>query len=386
VHSLRILHVIPGFTLERGGPPTVVHALARAQANAGHRVEVLCTNQGSRHGEQQLTLPEHIRLRLVNVLGPDRLAFAPRFTEVCRDALRTTDVMHVHSIFTYPIHIALREALARKVPIVVRPCGLLHRYSLRRSAWQKWAYLRLWGKRARRACTLWHYTSSQEAAGSWPSDDSPRFVLPNGIDPCEFDVNRDQARREVEQKWPLLAGSPYVLFLSRLHPKKRLDLLLEAFLRSAPPAFKLVVAGPDESSLWAGLEARFLRDPTSLRRIVRIPPVRDADKVHLFAGASLFAMPSEHENFGIAALEALACGTPILLSPHVDLSEDVAATGWATIAPLDPGIWADRLSSLSPEPNQADAIRDWVATNYSWEKLQRSLERHYNRIVGNSRS
>src|SRR5207253_8487615 len=62
-------------------------------------------------------------------------------------------LMHVHSIFTNPTHVALREALAADVPTVFRPCGQLHRYSLRRSRWRKWGYLKLWGRMVRRACS-----------------------------------------------------------------------------------------------------------------------------------------------------------------------------------------------------------------------------------------
>src|SRR5205823_3603659 len=115
------------------------------------------------------------------------------------------------------------------------------------------------------------------------------------------------------------------LFLGRLHPKKRVDFLLEAFLDAAPQECKLVIAGPDECSLWKPLAARFLSDTAAARRVLRMGTVSGKDKVALLAGAALFALPSEHENFGIAALEALAAGTPVLLSPHVDLAESVLA-------------------------------------------------------------
>src|SRR5207245_24431 len=98
----------------------------------------------------------------------------------------------------------------------------------------------------------------------------------------------------------------------------RLDLLLQAFLAGAPREFKLVVAGPDECDLWPTLAARFLK-PSLAARVVRAGTVTGRAKIALLAAARLFALPSEHENFGNAALEALAAGTPVLLSPHVDL-------------------------------------------------------------------
>jgi glycosyltransferase involved in cell wall biosynthesis len=382
---MRILHVIPGLTLERGGPAASVQALARRQAAAGHAVYVLTTDQGARNGERPMPMAEGVSLHRVSVFGPDRIAFAPRFVGICREILRNADVLHAHSIFTHPVHMALREALARGVPAALKPCGQLHRYSLGRSALQKQAYLRLWGGLVRRATSLWVYTSRQEAADSWPWDDSPRVVLPNGIDPEEFAVDRQEARREAERTWPELGTSPYVLFLGRVHPKKRLDLLLEAFLAGAPPSWKLVVAGPDEANLWSNFARRFLQSPDAARRVVRLSTVTGRDKVQLFAGASWFAMPSEHENFGIAALEALAAGTPVLCSPHVDLADEVTAAGWGETLSLDLAAWTNRLASLPVDESPTDArvrgMREWVADRFSWAGLAQSLEHHYRRLI-----
>ncbi len=228
---MKILHIIPGFTRERGGPTAVVQALVEQQAKAGHRVVVLTTDQGARHGEKPAELHPAAEMVRLTVRGPDRLAYATGLGEATRKALGTCEVVHIHSIFTYPVHVGLREAAARGVPVVLRPCGQLHPYSLGQSRWRKRAYLTLWGGLVRRACTAWHYTSEQEAAESWPRDGSRCFVVPNGIDPDEFGIDRAEARQSVWRLWPQLNGSPYVLFLGRIHPKKRLDLLLDAFFR-----------------------------------------------------------------------------------------------------------------------------------------------------------
>ncbi len=383
---MRILHVIPALTHERGGPTTVVCALTRHQAAAGHQVHVLATDQGARSGERPVELPAGVTSDRAAVRGPDRLAFAPGFSDLARRRLQQCDVVHVHSIFTYPVHIALREALAARVPAIVRPCGHLHQYSLRRSRWLKRIYLAMGGGTVRRACACWHYTSAQEALGSWPGPNHPQFILPNGIEPEEFAVDRAEALDHVARVWPALAADPYVLFLARLHPKKRLDLLLEAFRAGAPRPFKLVIAGPDECDLWQLLAERYLSDAAFAARVVRIGTVAGRDKVALLAAAALFALPSEHENFGNAALEALATGTPVLLSPHVDFAGPIGHAAACHRAPLDAASWAESFATLLTNDRVTegarDAVREEIRQTYSWRRLTAELVDRYRWVLG----
>ena len=381
---MRILHIIPGLTVERGGPSTVLDALTRYQVRAGHAVSVLTTDQGARHGERSLQLDSRVVVQRCRVAGPDRVAYAPGLRRAAQGLLRRADVLHLHSIFTYPIHAALSEAQRASVPVILRPCGLLHQYSLKRTHLAKSLYLGWKGRTISETVTAWHYTSPNEAAESWPPGNRRQFVLGNGVDPDEFALDRNLARDRVAARWPQLAGFRYILFMARLHPKKRVDLLLNAFLAAELENFKLVVAGPDEEHLWEPLSRRLLARSTDRDRVLRLGTVVGDARRQLLAGAAAFALPSEHENFGVAALEALAAGTPVLLSPHVDLSDAVAAARCGTTVPLEPLKWTEQLMALAsrPEPSEqfVTSCRDWVSANYSWQRIASRLQQHYQEL------
>ena len=146
-------------------------------------------------------------------------------------------------------------------------------------------------------------------------------VVPLGVE-----LNGSTHDHSVANYFPELAQEPYVLSLSRLHPKKGLDELIEAFHALKDQRWRLVLAGdgPPDYSTFLKEKAR------GSERIVFTGWVEGKRKEALMRGASLFALPSRQENFGLSVVEAMACAVPVLVTPHVNLAEDVRAAeaGW----------------------------------------------------------
>ena len=158
---------------------------------------------------------------------------------------------------------------------------------------------------------------------------------------------------------PKLGDRPYLLFLSRIHPKKGCDLLIGAFAAIADdqPDLDLVMAGPDGVGWRAVLEAQGQTLGVT-DRIHWTGPIYDDAKWGALYGADAFVLPSHQENFGIAVAEALGCGTPVLISNKVDIWREIetAGAGIVTADTID-GATEGLRAWLGKDANTRDAMR-----------------------------
>jgi glycosyltransferase involved in cell wall biosynthesis len=153
-----------------------------------------------------------------------------------------------------------------------------------------------------------------------------------------------KSQREIfYSRWPDLKSKRIVLFLSRIHPKKGCDALIEAFARVAPkdPSLHLVVAGPDPVKWQLQLEDQSRRLGVA-NRITWTGMLAGDLKWGAFHAAEVFVLPSHQENFGIAVVEALACGLPVLISNRINIWREIEADG----AGLSAGPGADETAAL----------------------------------------
>ncbi|NUQ19862.1 MAG: glycosyltransferase, partial [Gemmatimonadaceae bacterium] len=130
--------------------------------------------------------------------------------------------------------------------------------------------------------------------------------------------------------------SPTILFLSRLHPIKGLETLLDAWpaVRATRPAARLVIAGAGEPGYERALKARAAQRATD-GSVQFTGFVTGSEKARLLANADVFVLPSYHENFGVAVLEAIAAGLPAVVSPEVQLSGVVEENRLGAVVPRD---------------------------------------------------
>jgi glycosyltransferase involved in cell wall biosynthesis len=386
---MKVLHVVPAVAPRYGGPSEAVPRLCAALQRAG--VETLLASTRA-DGRGRLAVPVNretefggARAIFFSSLPGEALKVSPQLASWLRDSVRRFDLVHVHSVFSQPSLAAGRACREAAVPYVVRPLGQLDRWSLGRHSFRKRAFLALAGGRFLGGAAAAHWTavSEQAAAGRWGS--LPGFVVPLGVDEALFSA--DAGARMFRAATAGLGDAPYVLFLSRLHPKKNMEALINAFASSGGGDItdaRLVVAGDGEASYVSMLKGLAAKSAVA-NRILFTGWLSGALKLSALAGATLFVLPSLQENFGLAAAEAMACGVPVLLGKDVNLADDVmsSAAGWVS-AP-DAGALRSTLdeamSSSLERRRRGEAARALAAARFRWSTVAGALAREYGAIL-----
>lgn len=376
VAAVRIIHVVTALDPAGGGPPQVAIRLAAAQAARGHEVHVVCyasTADQGRVAAQIEHVPHRDRVRLHPVLDPGRaeLVSGGRARRALGELTPRSDFVHIHGVWGAILRAAADTARGSGVPYCFRPAGMLDPWSLAQKRWKKKLALAFGYRSVMNGASFIHALNDDEKRLLAPLLlRAPVVVVPNGVFMDELvplpPAGTFRAAR------PDLGGAPFVLFLSRLHHKKGLDVLAEAFILLARRRddVRLVVAGPDEGEQ-RGFAERIAAGGMK-HRVHLVGPLYGREKLAALVDAACFCLPSRQEGFSVAITEALACGVPVVISEACHFPE-VAATGAGVITPLDPTAIAAALAGVLADPSTAARMgaagAALVRARFTWEAV-----------------
>lgn len=384
-----------------GGPVHSVSALAEHLTSQGCQVEVFTTNANL---DQDLDVPtgqpemiggvrvtyfartEFLKtmFRPIPYLAKSSgFVFAPGMLQALLGGIRNADVVHTHLPFVYPTWAAARVAKRLSVPLVYSQRGVLDPERLKFRSAKKFAYL--WAVELpilRRASMLLALTSAETGSYRKLGLSNPCKVIPNGVDIGPFESPHDS---RFIAKLGIQPSDTVVLFLSRLHPIKGADRVLEAFVRvhSKFPSARLVLAGPDEFDIERAFRAR--TEALGLKNRVTFPGlVTGSDKVALLNRADLFVLPSHAEGFSMAVLEAMAASTAVLISPGCNFP-DVVAAGAGIICENDVDTLCANFATLLGDRERLNRLgragRRLVAERYSWGRIAAEMIDTYEHVI-----
>ena len=294
-------------------------------------------------------------------------------------AFQPTDVVHFHGLWQ-PSHATLSKRLSTEsIPFVVSPHGMLEPWAWRHKWWKKWPYFFL---RERG-----HLHRSHRLLATAPMEERRlQTMLPRchvTTLPLGFTGN---AQPNYEAARAQLGWSPnetVLLFLSRVHEKKGLDLLLHALadVHTASSPIRLAIVGGGEPAYVASLE--------NLAATLRLPRVDWMGEIwgdarwKYFQGADLFCLPSHSENFGLAVLEAFQVGTPALTTtttPWADAGAERVFLAEPATSSVTQAL-RNFLASGKKTPAERRAIAEWARNHYAWESIAPRYAAFYQELV-----
>ena len=358
---MKVLHVIPSLSRLRGGPTFVVNTLAEYQARTGVEVHVATTDDDD-SGRQSVPLATPIWR------GGAVYWYFKRNTRTYQSSIGLTswllrraagfDLIHIHSLFTYPATAAAAIAQRRSIPYVVRPLGVLNRWGLHSGrTWAKRLSIRLLENGIlRRAAAVQFSSAAERDESTQVCPVRQSVVIPNPIQFFPAPRGRFRARHSA------IGDRPVVLFVGRLHPVKGIELLLEAFRQAGRDAV-LAIAGSGDGSY-----ERRLRESARGLDVIWTGFLDKATKAEALADANVFVVPSQSESFGLAAVEAMAAGVPTVIADGVGIADEVALHGAGLVVPGVAPALADAIARILDENGLAAQLgargRLFVETRY----------------------
>jgi glycosyltransferase involved in cell wall biosynthesis len=322
------VHFLREIRAELGGVVTAVIDLCQSMAARGHPIVVMtCDGKDApARWRGEGNWPEVIEVPHSAFTG---LLLSRRGLRRFEEVMATIDVAHLHTPWDLCNFQLMRLLRRARVPYIVTVHGMLDAYSMAQKSLKKHTFLSAGGRSLFRNATSIHFTAQAEmeqALQFVPGRDRSR------VQACALDFS---PYRDLPGPEPALKAFPQIrrearkiLFLSRVHPKKGLDLLIRAagLMKRGDLPFQVLVAGPGEEKYINSLKA-LAAELGVASDVEFLGMVQGVEKRSLYQAADAFVLPTHQENFGLVLAEAMACGTPVITTRGADIWHELQQGG-----------------------------------------------------------
>jgi len=368
----RVLHSVPDIALHSGGPSrSVVDIVDALSTNSDLQISLLTDlSIGTPN------FPKSPQVSVLNTYSAKKPFWVPKALETKKlISEEAPSIIHSHGLWTPSTHWASKYAIQNNIPLAVAPHGMLERWSLQQKPIKKRIALALYQRRTLDSAAIFFATADQEAESIRELGlKQPIAVIPNGISFPDQTVPRIKNR----------LGKKTVLFLSRIHQKKGLINLINAWSILRPSDWSLVIAGPDEGNFLSKVLQHI--SSLSLNDSIRyIGEVNGKEKTELFFSSDVFVLPTYSENFGIVVAEALAHGVPVITTKGAPWGElETEKCGWWIDIGTEPLVSALRKAITM----QSDALGDMglrgrsLAKKFGWQGIAADTAAAYSWLLG----
>ncbi|MFO7630315.1 MAG: glycosyltransferase [Prochlorococcaceae cyanobacterium] len=327
-----------------------------------------------------------LKLQAFATKGPKSFSYAPGMASALRQL--KPDIVHSHGLWLYHSYLNHGWSTKRALPYLISPQGMLDPWALRNVSWKKRLAAKIYEDRHLRGATCLHAVSVAEAEAIRAYGlRNPIALIPNAIE------LPTPSGKQVPSPWPedFQDGQQVMLFLGRLHPKKGLVPLINAWallqqeLPEKAGGWRLAIAGWDENNHRAALEQQ-VAELNLADRIHFCGPLHGAAKEAAFRHADAFVLSSFSEGMPAAVLEAMAYELPVLMSPACNFPEGFAAGAALSVDPTTESVAAGLRAflQLPPEEQLAMGRRGYtlVSEQFTWSTLAPRMRAVYEWALG----
>lgn len=379
MYSISVLHVISGLQPSFGGPSRTVTQLTDALA-AIPELRISLLTQSPTGVSVVKTLNPAVNQRVMESNSPLSLRFGKPVQRGLVSWLNSVqpDLLHGHGLWHPVNHWTAHAARVRNIPLILHPRGMLEPWALAHSGVKKRLAMALYQRKDIDTARVLVATAEQEYENLRSLGlKQPIAIIPNGVPLSPVGVGNKPKIRSPEMERT-------VLFLSRIHGKKGLLNLIDAWAQVRPHGWRLRIAGPNEDGHLAEVLERALRMGIS-DFIDYIGVVDGEAKSTLYLDSDLFVLPTFSENFGLVVAEALAHGVPVITTQGAP---------WADLRRYHCGWWIPiGVEPLAAALNEAIALSDAERTEmgerglayvqrYDWGSIARDMAEVYRWVLG----
>lgn len=389
----KILHIVPTYlpAYRYGGPIESVHALNTELVRQGAEVTVYTTNiDGPDDLKVQTGIPVNIDGVKVYYFKASRWLrpwfYSRHMQSALRQNLKNFDLIHITSVFLSASTLGAYYARKFGKPYIISPRGNLMRSPLTSHWLKKYLYIALIEKRNLRHAAAIHFTVPAEKedyiAAGFPMKHA--IVLPNGIDPRKF--THEYVRGSFRERYRIGKEKRLVVFLGRLNWMKGFDTLIPAFaevVKKAPDTV-LAIVGGDEREYKKNIQS-LIAEFRLEEKVVFAGMLRGAEKYAALRDGNLFVLPSYSENFGMAAIEAMHAGLPVVVTEGVGIAEDIKEAGAGLVVKKELHALAEAICSVLNDANSGKEMgrrgKALVEQKFYESRIGERFLAEYNKLI-----
>ncbi len=391
---MRILHVITNLSPCYGGPVKACKEMCLSLADAGEDVTIYTTNLDYPVGRLEVPLNKKIQQDGYNVWYFP-IQFSPYIVSwglarALKVNVSKFDLVHIHGLYRFPQAVAAYLARKNRVPYIIRPHGSLDPFLFNhdRHRLRKRLYEYFIENRNLNSAAALHFTTQEEMDLVQPLHiRAPGMVIPNGLAMDKYDDLPPPGRFREKYK---IGDARIILHYGRIHFKKGMDILVKAFATVSQKRENtcLVIAGPDNDGFQSQVET-WVREANITSKVIFTGMLQGDNALEVLRDADIFALPSYTENFGIAVVEAMASGLPVVISDKVNIWREVRDAGAGLVTSCNETEVAEAfIKLLGDNKNRkklGNAGKVLVREKYCWGAIVQELRATYKNILANSR-